>query len=198
MRPIPFLRRLCAPARRLARDARGVALVEFAISLPVLILLYLGAYVISDAITCNRKVTRSARAVTDLVSRYAAVSSSDLQTIMGSSAMVLSPYDSSIAQIRVSEVQVVDASTAKVVWSKSTTNWTALTAGNSVTLTTNLVPQAMLPDKTVTPNKPGAYFLMGEVSYPYTPQFGLGFISTITMNDRIFMLPRLSDQIPLQ
>jgi hypothetical protein len=69
--------------------------------------------------------------------------------------------------------------------------------GNSVALTTNLVPQSMLPDKTVTPNKPGAYFLMGEVSYPYTPQFGLGFISKITMNDRIFMLPRLSDQVPL-
>jgi Flp pilus assembly protein TadG len=66
MRPMPLLRRLSASARRLACDARGVALVEFAICLPVLILLYLGAYVISDAITCNRKVTRSARAVTDL------------------------------------------------------------------------------------------------------------------------------------
>ena len=55
----------------LRRDTRAVALIEFAVVAPTLILLYLGSFVITDMISCNRKVTIAARELTDMSTRYA-------------------------------------------------------------------------------------------------------------------------------
>lgn len=44
------------------RDRRGVAMVEFALILPVMLVLYLGGAQLQDGIACNRKVTIATRA----------------------------------------------------------------------------------------------------------------------------------------
>lgn len=188
------MRRLNRLFRTLAVDCAAVAVTELALAAPVLILLYCGAYTVSDVAACNRKVARVARTITDLTSRYPAVTNTDLTNILDSSALVLAPYATAKGSMRITEIQVTDASHGKVIWSKAK-NGTALTVGTSVTLPTNLVPALMLP--TTTPAKAGAYFLMGEVSYAYKPLFGATIISAPTLYSKIFMLPRLSDSVPL-
>lgn len=189
------------PFRRLLRtvlaDRSGAAFVELALVAPVLVVFYCGSYVVSDMVTCGRKVSLAARTITDLTTRYGAVTSTDVTAVLSNSALVLAPYSSSTAAMRVSEVQVTDASHAKVVWSKAQ-NGAALTVGTTINLPANLAPPLMQPDTTVTPNKPGAYFILGEVNYPYTPLFGGAILPSPTLYDRYFMLPRLSDQVPLQ
>ncbi|MBY0304714.1 MAG: hypothetical protein K2W86_06140 [Sphingomonas sp.] len=54
-------------------NCQGLALVEFALTAPFLILLYLGTYQVNDAVGCNRKVTITARSVADLTSQFATV-----------------------------------------------------------------------------------------------------------------------------
>ena len=54
---------------RLAGDERGVSAVEFAMLLPLMLTLYLGAVEISQGIGADRKVTLTARTVADLVSQ---------------------------------------------------------------------------------------------------------------------------------
>ncbi|MDF8331766.1 TadE/TadG family type IV pilus assembly protein [Novosphingobium cyanobacteriorum] len=185
---------LATMLRRLRADRTATAVTELALAAPVLILLYCGAYTISDVAACNRKVTRVARTLTDVTSRYPAVTTADLTNILNNSALVLAPYATAKGSMRISEIQVTGASTGKVIWSQAK-NGTALTVGTAVALPTNLAPTEMLP--TTSPVKAGAYFLMGEVSYAYTPLFGATIMKAPKLYTKVYMLPRLSDSVPL-
>jgi Flp pilus assembly protein TadG len=54
--------------RGLIRDQRGVSAVEFAMLLPLMITLYLGAVEISQGVGIDRKVTLTTRTVADRAS----------------------------------------------------------------------------------------------------------------------------------
>ncbi|RZF61164.1 hypothetical protein EWE75_19370 [Sphingomonas populi] len=114
--------------RRLATNTRGVALVEFAICLPVLLLLYLGGCCLSDMLACNRKVTTATRTLVDLVARtmsptivYNDPQSANAKSYLSASAVVLSPYKLDAATEQVSLLRVCDATHAYVVWTQAQT-----------------------------------------------------------------------------
>jgi Flp pilus assembly protein TadG len=178
-----MLHRLLLPWRKLPGDRRGTALTEFAIAFPVLLLLYVGTYTLSDALACNRKVTVTARALTDLATRYPALAPSDVSTILGASAQVMAPYPSNNAVIGLSEVKVADATHATVIWSQAL-NGAGLTAGTSVTIPTNMAAT-------------NAYMILGQVRYSYTPTANFTNTGTVVLSDSILMLPRVSAQVPL-
>ncbi len=92
--------------RRLVRTNSGIALVEFALSLPFLALLYAGGFQIFDAVSAYRKVTRATRTIADLTSRYATVREQDVSDILASSQQVMAPYTISAATMTVTQVNV--------------------------------------------------------------------------------------------
>jgi len=49
-----------------------------------------------------------------------------------------------------------------------------------------------VPSQMATPN---TYLIYGEVSYTYSPTFGYNLPGTVTMNNSIFMSPRLVNSI---
>jgi Flp pilus assembly protein TadG len=134
---------------RLARSVRGTALVEFAISLPVLLLLYLGGYAVSDMIACSRKVTTSTRSTVDLVSRamsptiiYNSPSSADATSYLSAAAVVMAPYRLNNATEQISLLRVCDATHAYVVWTQAQTQ---SADGSTVTPTTSTQTAGTLP-----------------------------------------------------
>ena len=170
-------------ARTLGSETAGVVAVELALFAPLLIVLFIIGYALSDIIACNRKVATTARSVADLTSRFSAVNEADVATILGASAQVLSPYTSANALVRVSEIKVLSSTSAQVIWSRAQ-GGTTLTAGASVA-----IPSGMAAT--------GSYIIMGEVSYSYTPLLAYGLSQAMTLSDRSLMSPRLSDQVPL-
>jgi Flp pilus assembly protein TadG len=135
--------------RRLAYSSRGAVLSEFAFSLPVLLLLYLGGYAVSDMVACNRKVGLATRSLADLVSRsmspaiiYNAPQTADATSQLSASAVVLAPYrlDNSIQQI--SLLRVCDATHAYVVWTQAQTQ---SANGATVTRTISTYTAGTLP-----------------------------------------------------
>lgn len=182
--------------RRLARDCSGTALVEMAFVGPVLFLMFTGSYVVGDMVTCGRKVSLTAHTITDLTSQYGAVAPANLTAVLSNSAYVLAPYSTANATLRISEVQVTDASHASVIWSQAQ-NGTALIAGTIVNLPANMAPPLMVPNPAASPPTVGGYFIMGEISYPYVPAFGGGWLPSPNLYNRYFMLPRMSNSIPL-
>lgn len=169
--------------RALRRDRSGNALVEFAVAFPVLVLLYAGSYVLSDAIACNRKVTITARALTDLATRYSSLTQADAATILSASSQVMSPYAPANAVIVLSEIKVTGATTATVVWSKAL-NGTQNTAGSTVTIPSNMAAV-------------DTFLILGEVRYTYTPAIRYGITNPLDLSDTILMVPRVSSDIPL-
>lgn len=114
--------------KRLAQNARGAVMVEFAFALPVLVLLYMGGCCLSDMIACNRKVTIATRSLVDLVSRtmsptvvYNDPNSANAKSYLSASAVVLSPYKLNVATEQISLLRVCDASHAYVVWTQAQT-----------------------------------------------------------------------------
>ena len=80
---------------RLRGDQDGVSSVEFAMLLPLMLTLYLGAVEISQAVGIDRKVTLTSRTLADLTSQVSSLSSSDMSNVLNASSAVIAPYDPS-------------------------------------------------------------------------------------------------------
>lgn len=114
--------------KRFTQDARAAVIAEFAICLPVLVLLYTGGCCLSDMIACNRKVTIATRSLVDLTSRtmsptviYNAPQNANAKSYLSASAVVLSPYQLNNATEQISLLRICDATHAYVVWTQAQT-----------------------------------------------------------------------------
>jgi len=109
-----------ATARRFLRDKRGVAALEFALIVPLMLTMYLGTIEISTAIAVNRKVSRVASTIADLVTQQDEVNKDKLDNILEIGEAVLFPYDSRKPDIWITAINV-DSSYpegGKVAWSR--------------------------------------------------------------------------------
>lgn len=132
-----------------ARDTRGSVLVEFAVTLPVLLVMFVGCYALSDMIHCSRKVTIATRALTDMVSRdmspsivYNAPSSATATSYLSASAVVMAPFSIANATEQISLLRVCDSTHAYVVWTQAQTQ---SASGSTVTPTTSTQTAGTLP-----------------------------------------------------
>ena len=169
------------PIRRLLRDKRGISAVEFAMLLPLMLSLYLGAVEVSQGIGADRKVTLTARTVADLVSQVTSVSNNDMTNSLNAASAVMSPYSVSNLKVVVTSVTIDAQGKATVAWS-DTLNGTARSPGATVTL-----PSAL--------NIPSTSLIWSEVQYTYTPVVGHYITGSLTLKDQIYMRPRMSDTV---
>jgi Flp pilus assembly protein TadG len=167
--------------RRFARDRTGVSAVEFALMLPVMLTLYIGAVEVGNGYAISFKSTLAARTVTDLASQYISIYNSDMTNILGAASTVLTPYPNANVVVTLSEVTTNAQGVGKVVWSNSL-NGTARVATTTVAL----------PTKLQTPN---ITIMYGEVTYPYTPSLGYVLTGTISIYQSFFFYPRMSTTI---
>lgn len=167
--------------RRLASNRRGLALIEFAIVLPVLVTLLFGAYQLLDASACKRRVTITTRAIADLVSQNERVTTTDVDTILSAATQIMSPYPVSKAQVRVSEVAISSGGAAKVEWSRGASPH---------------AKYASLQNRPSGMSTPGAYYIYSEVIYSYDTIMP-SIIAPMTFKQTLIMLPRKSASVDL-
>jgi hypothetical protein len=118
-----------------------------------------------------------------------------MQGILGASAATLAPYPvadkagHSLITVTVSEVATDAAGKATVQWSQSF-NGTTVSAGRPVGQVMTLPPSL-----TGTANN-NVSFILGEVSYAYTPNLGYTISGTVTLGDSYYLFPRCSTNSP--
>src|ERR1700738_1692725 len=169
---------------RLSVDSRGVAAVEFVMLVPLMLMVFFGTIQISTVVAVDRKVTLTARTLSDLISQVPGITDTDISNAFAASLAILSPYPTTQLQSKISQVYI-DPTTlvAKVKWSKAS-NATARTCNEVVT-----VPTAL--------QVAGTYLIMSEVTYNYQPIVGydikLNFVSpTYPLSASMFTRPRQS------
>jgi Flp pilus assembly protein TadG len=165
--------------RRFRRDSRGIAAVEFALVLPLMVTLYLGGIEVSEGISIDRKVSLTTRAVADLVSQGTTITNADMANIMNAAKAVAAPYPSGKLKVIVSSIKIDGNKKATVEWSDAL-NTAARAKGDTVTL----------PDGLLLPN---TWIIWGEASYMYQPTIGYTITGAINLKDQIYMRPRNQD-----
>ena len=110
--------------RRLIGDRRGVAAIEFAFIVPLLLSMYFVTMEVSQAIETNKKVSRVGSMVADLVTQQQTITKAELDAIMAIGESLLQPYNRSKPTITITAIEITDEATpkVKVVWSRKLVN----------------------------------------------------------------------------
>lgn len=169
---------ISARLRRFVNERHGVAAVEFALILPVMVLMYVGTVELTNAISVNRKVVATASTVGDLTAQASNIDDTSMSGILDASAAVMEPYSSSPLKLRVTQVVVDATGKATVGWS-SARNMTAFTKGSSF---------SGLPTGLKTPS---TYLIYSEVNYGYVSPIGQFIQGTLTLSESFYLRPRV-------
>jgi Flp pilus assembly protein TadG len=184
---------LASMYRRFVASTRGIAAIEFAMIMPVLLILFLASFDGGRAIAIYMKVRSATYTLDAIANQYTTIHDTDMQSILGATSVVLAPYPVSPVVAVISQVSISASgkTTATVVWSNtltgSTVSYTGLAIGSSVTLPAGL--------KTNTCGTYPCYLIYGQVSYTYTPMFGYFGTGGITLADTLFVTPRSASSI---
>lgn len=76
----------------LLRDSRGVAALEFALMLPVLLGLSLGAYELSRFMLIHQKVEKTAYTTADVTSQYTSLTTAQMNQIFTAGSQIMQPF----------------------------------------------------------------------------------------------------------
>lgn len=184
---------------RLVRDRRGVAAIEFAFILPLLLSMYFVTMEVSQAIETNKKVSRVGSMVADLVTQQDKITTAELNAILSIGEAVLQPYNRSKPTITITAIEITDEPSpkVKVLWS-----WKLVDGDNK--------PGAAKGSATTVPpalNTRGSFLVRVESSIAYKPVItwaaadkpALGLTAAfdnIPMTETYFLRPRMSTTIP--
>jgi Flp pilus assembly protein TadG len=177
-----MLRQLSQAWRRLGAANEGVAAIEFALVVPIVMIVYLVGFEVAEAATVYRKLTDTTVQLANTTAQYTAMGTTDISNVLAASSQIMSPYPTTNLAIVLSQVKTNSSGVGAVCWSQ-TLNGTALASNATVTMPAGF--QTASTD-----------YILVQTTYTYTPIIGGALIGNIAMTDQIFMLPRASTSIP--
>lgn len=191
MRPVG--RNLLTTLRAFFRRETGVAAVEFALVVPLMLSVYLGCTEASALLTADRKVQSIAGAVGDLVARTnKTISAAELEDYFLASTSILAPYSTTDLIQTVTAVSVDADRNATVLWSARYQNGDlSRTVAEHPVDSAYGLPEAMKDIAT------GQTVIATEVEYAYRPLLGLVFKSALNLNRSALFMPRFGGTITL-
>ena len=187
---------------RLWHDRSGIAAIEFAMVVPVMLVMLFGTIELSSGVAVDRKVTLIARTVSDLVSQTPAntvqgmldapVTDTYLQNVFTAGIAILTPYcPTPVHALQVSEIYVDSNLKATVTWSRAATvasctasQATLATSTRSAgDIVTSTIPATLLVKQT--------YLIFSEVKYLYAP-VGITYVmkASVDLSDVGYARPR--------
>jgi Flp pilus assembly protein TadG len=184
-------------ARLLLSQESGIAAVEFAMILPIMVVLWIGGVEVTGALSVDRRLNNLASSIGDLVARDKELTHADVDKIFDIATGAMYPYCrephtmaaclSAGLKLRVTEISIDDDGAAKVYWSRA--KGTGLTAHPTNGPMNAYVPETLRVDNT--------HIVMAEVFYTYSPAVGYVITGDLELEDRMFFVPRLAAKVKL-
>lgn len=184
-----LIRRVRRTAAGLRGDERGLAATEFALIVPLMLVMFFGTVEMSSGVAVDRKVTLVARTLSDLTSQSVSVTDGDVTDFFAASSLILWPYGATPINASITELWInPSTSKASVQWSRKNDGSTPRAAGTFVTIPAGLIAKDSSGNTVA-----NQYLILSEVSYLYTPTVGYVMNKAgITLNDVNYTRPRQS------
>ncbi|MDB5510612.1 MAG: pilus assembly protein [Enterovirga sp.] len=152
----------------------GVAAIEFALVLPVMVAMLLGMSEVTLGVNLDRKLTLLSRSLADLSSRVQTITTSDMNDMFQASAIVMQPFGSSRLAMVVTQIKVTKVGNDF----NGTVDWSCARGTGAQAKPSNVnypVPSGFQTDN--------SYYMLIEATLPYTPLFGKAITGTINLNE---------------
>ncbi|MBZ9761384.1 pilus assembly protein [Mesorhizobium sp. CA8] len=193
------LRGISAKVERFCRDRSGIAAIEFAFIVPVLLIMYFITMEASQAIETSKKVSRIGSMVADLVTQQQTVVKANLDAIMKIGGTTLLPYNRSAPSIIITAIQMSDEATptVNVVWSRKLVGNTYSADAKPGDTTT--VPSTLRIRNTFLIRVESDLGYKPIITWSASNSQGLGLtsaFSNISMSETYYLRPRRSPTIP--
>lgn len=179
--------------RRLAsfrKDRSGIAATEFALVLPVMLMMYFGMVELTQGLGHARKSVILARTLADMASQARGITNNDMNTIFSASKAVMAPYSHADVAMRLTSVSIDGAGNAYVDWSdvKNTGSVAPYSPHGRCNTANGFIPAAL--------RVPRSFLIYAEIRTKHTPTIGQVLAPTgITMTETMPMRPRVSQTV---
>jgi len=164
------------------RDRTGTAGIEFAIVLPIMLLLSLVALEITLAIMASMSLTNAAESIADIVAQQNSAGWS-ASNVCAAGQKSMTPLSGTPLQVAIASVTNSGGSAPTVNW-QDTSCGSATSMSNAASLAAPLIPDS------------GDSVIVVQATYAYTPPIKYLFTSTINMTQTSFQRPRNGSSVP--
>lgn len=162
---------------------QGLAALEFAIMLPMMLMLLFGAVDLIDLLQANRRVQNAAASLSDVIARDTEVDDNEVAGLWSALDVLMFPDSGATMQIRISSISVESAATARVEWSEAHGGMTPRNAGETIDL-----PAAMM--------NAGTSVIYAETDYVYHAPTGFLLSGPVHIRHQAYRRSREVDPIP--
>lgn len=159
-------------------DRRGSISLEFAIVVPVLLILFCGTVELTQLVRANLKLQSAVWTAANLVATQAAVDAAAMANACAGSQLVMTPFDATSLKVTVASVTVDTKTKAAGVDWQDTSCGGGATMANPVATAGTLVSQG------------GDSVIIVSASYVYTPVLSYVLPASFTLSDISYARPR--------
>lgn len=186
--PTTLMMRVRRGLRTLRRNKEGIAAVEFAMVVPIMFFMFVGSIEFSQAITVDRRVTQTASATADLISRAPSegMSAAQVDRDLAIIGQLMAPYDATALIVNIISIKAVpvpgnpNAVNYVVDWSRDNRGGTPYARGAPAPFG---MPAGLLVA--------GESVIVGHAIYNYTPLIFHYFIqSAFNLEEKFYLKPR--------
>ncbi len=164
-------------------DQSGVSAVEFALLMPLLIMIYFGLAETTQMLLADRRISQVAFSVGDLVSRTDQVDDAQMADIFTVARVIMQPFPvSTVMGIRVTSIEVASDGKASAVWSDASGTLGAYVPGAPMAIPGTLID-------------PGETVVLSEVTYLYRGLSSMIIADGMTLSSKFYLKPRKSDAV---
>lgn len=171
--------------RRFLLAQQGMAMVEFAIALPVLMTLFYGTVEVTRYILITQKVEKLAHSVADMTAQSATASAASLNQVMAAASDIMSPYTVGVnGRILISSLyRAPNTVDAKINWRYEGGGTLSAISALGAVAATPTMPSAFTFDEREN-------VIAAEVYYRFSPLISTQFFGTTTIYRIAFYKPR--------
>ena len=168
-------------SRNVKADRSGAALVEFAIILPVLLLLFLGTFEATRVVRVMMKVSNAAQTYANMIAAplSASLSVSNLSDFCSGAGLVMTPFSSSPFSAAAAGLSSADGATWTQVWHDTTHCGTGVSSISGTSLASG-----------ITPRSTGDAVIVVKAQYSYSSPVVYVLPGSQTLNSTAFARPR--------